>query len=36
MSATVTELVCILALYPGKEEHEDIMTMGNGEIIATL
>lgn len=36
MSVTATELVCILSLCPGKEEHEDIMTMGNGEIIATL
>lgn len=36
MSAPATELICILALYPGKEEHEDIMTMGNGEIVATL
>lgn len=35
MSATATELICILALYPGKEEHEDIMTIGNGEIITT-
>lgn len=35
MSATATELVCILSLYHGEEEHEDIMTMGNGEIVAT-
>lgn len=35
MSATATELICIFALYLGKEEHEDIMTMGDGEIIAT-
>ena len=35
MSATATELICIFALYLGKEEHEDIMTVGNGEIITT-
>ena len=35
MSATATELVCILSLYHGEEEHEDIMTVGNEEIIAT-
>lgn len=35
MSATATELVCIPSLYHGKDGHEDIMTMGNGEIIAT-
>lgn len=36
MSATATELVCILSMYHGEEEHEDIMTMGNGKIVGTL
>lgn len=35
MLTTELELVCILSLYHGKEEHEDIMTVGNGEIVAT-
>lgn len=30
-----SELICILSLYHGKDGHEYIMTMGNGEIIAT-